>query len=262
MAHPLTHRSHFLEVAALAIKDSLRGVLHISLHNRSICIEAVRLFPDSMTQPSKSVVRRVDYLAEKVARRTAGIVHQYLDPAIPEDWQLTTFDKIIHQDAGAHYFAKITYDNMKLAIAYLAPRMAAPADNFFISEMLAAHAFRKAKISPIEKEANFHYAACVLSQMLKCGVVRPNTSRYADENRHQESQKLASVICFAHMLWLLIARDITSKDIASKNMVQAKQLALLHTCCDLALVLYDQIQGAGHTPDELARLLSTYAKIV
>ena len=93
--------------------------------------------------------------------------------------------------------------------------------------------------------------------MLKCGVVRPNTSRYADENRHQESQKLASVICFAHMLWLLIARDITSKD-----MVQAKQLALLHTCCDLALVLYDQIQEAGHTPDELTRLLSTYAKIV
>ena len=53
------------------------------------------------------MVTQVDDLGEKIAQRTADILHRYLDPDIPYDWQHTTFTKIIQHDAATRYFAKL-----------------------------------------------------------------------------------------------------------------------------------------------------------
>ena len=105
---------------------------------------------------------------------------------------------------------------MKLVTAYLAPRMVS-ADKLFISEMRAAYAFRKAKVPLTIEEAHFHDAASVFSQMLKCGVIRPIPRFHANGSYQENSQKFVTVSGFAHMLWLLIAREICSKDITTRS---------------------------------------------
>ena len=145
---------------------------------------------------------------------------------------------------------------MKLATAYLAPRIPST-DNLFISEMRAARAFRRAKIPAVEESRHFHHAASLLRQMLSQGVVRPHARLPAYPRLTEENQKFVTVSCFAYMVWLLIARDMPAH-----SMTPNKEHALLYTCCDLALVVNDQIRDAGHATDELARLLSTYARMV
>ncbi len=251
MAYHTTVGSQIFDIATLAIKDSLRGFRHISLYVRSVWVRAIVYFPSFLKKPSKSLVRRVDHLAEHVERTTANVVHQYLDPDITRDSEMATFSKIIIKDDAPRLFAKTTYDNLKLANTYLGPRVA-PSEAFFISEMLSACAFRKARIRVDAVGEESTNAALVLVQLLNQGVLRTSRSVNAYRSSRKDIRKFAEVTCFAHMLWLLIARDYEPE----------REHHLLHACCDLSLVIHEQINEAGGDIDKLAKLLSIHARMV
>ena len=251
MAYYSTISSQIYHVAGLVIKDGLRGVRHILLYLRSVGIRGISLFPAFLKRPSTSVVRRVDSLAEHVERRVAHVVHQYLDPAITRDSEMATFSKIaIRQDAPC-LFAKTTYDNLKPALLYVRQRVELQED-FFISEMLSACAYRKAQVDVSANADDYKNGASVLIQLMQQGVIRTHKSRNAYRSSNPKIQKVAEIAYFAHMLWLLIARDYRA----------AYENHLLYACCDLSFVIHDQIRQAGHDTEHLARLLRTHVEIV
>ena len=251
MAHHSTISSQIYDVAGLAIKDTLRGFRHISLYLRSVGIRIIHLFPAVLRNPSKSVVCRVDHLAEHVERRAATVVHHYLDPDITRDSEMATFARIAIKEDAPRLFAKTTYDNLKPTLAYLKAQ-AGIGEEFFISEMLSACAYRKAKVEASRNGDEYANAASVLSQLMRQGVIRTNKSLNAYRSSNPDIRKLTEITYFAHMLWLLIARDYEPE----------REHHLLHACCDLSSVIHGQISEAEHDIDELARLLRFHAEMV
>ncbi len=251
MAHHSTIGSQIYHMAGLVIKDMCRGLRYILLYLRSIGIRVISVFPAFLKKPSKSVIRHVDTLAEHVERRVGNAIHQYLDPAITRDSEMATFAKIVIQEDAPRLFAKTTYDNLKLTLAYVQQR-AGLKEEFFISEMLSACAYSKAEIDASANEDAYKNASSVLIQLMKQGVIRTHRSLNAYRSSDPEIQKIAEITYFAHMLWLLLARDYELK----------REYHLLHACCDLSSVIHAQIRAAGHDNKALAQLLRTHAEIV
>ena len=214
-------------------------------------MRVIAIFPTFLKKPSTSIVRHVDTFAGHMERHIGNAIHQYLDPAITRDSEMATFTKIIIQDDAPCLFAKTTYDNLKPTLAYVQQRIGLK-EEFFISEMLSACAYRKAEINISSHENTYNNASCVLIQLMKQGVIRTHRSLNAYRSNDKNIQKTVEITYFAHMLWLLLARDYKIE----------QEHHLLHACCDLSAVIHGQIKQAGHDKQALARLLQTHAEIV
>lgn len=251
MAHHSITSSEIYHTVGLVIKDMCRGVKYILLYLRSVGIRAIAVFPTFLKKPSKSIVRHVDTFAEHVERHIGNAIHQYLDPAITRDSEMATFTKIVIQDDASRLFAKTTYDNLKPTLAYVQHRIGLKQD-FFISEMLSACAYRKAEIHISSEKYIYNNAASVLIQLMKQGIIRTHRSLNAYHSNDTNIQKTVEIAYFAHMLWLLLARDYEAK----------REHHLLYACCDLSAVIHNQIKDAKHDKNTLAQLLQTHAEIV
>jgi hypothetical protein len=197
------------------------------------------------------VVRRIDNFAEQVKKKTTTVVHQYFDPAITRDSEVATFAKIVLHDDAPLIFAKTSLKYLDLTLEYLTPKPELK-EQFFISEMLSALAYRKANIEKVEEVDEFSSAAVVLSQLMKQGAIRTHKGLNAYHSQDQDVRKLVGVSYFAHMLWLLIARDYEPE----------LEHPLLYSCCDLSSVIFEQIVEAGQDVEKLSRLLRLHAEMV
>lgn len=243
--------SYAYDNAALVLKECLRGMRHLTLYARYLGLRIVSSFPGFLRRPTRSVVTRVDHLAEQVERRTAIVIHQYLDPAITRDSQTATFSKVIAREDAPVVFAKTSYDNLKLIVAYLSPTLEVE-DKFFISEMLSACAYRKAAVHFAEFEKDRTKAGLLTAQMMHQGVIRTHISTNAVKSPSANVARLAKVSCFAHMLWMVIARDYAPEH----------ENDLLYACCDLSAVIAGQIEEADEDPRKLGEILKVHAEII
>lgn len=243
--------SYFYDNAALILKECLRGARHLTLYARYLGLKVLSSFPAFIRRPTRSVVTRVDHLAEEVERRTSFVIHQYLDPDITRDSQTATFSKIIIREDAPVVFAKISYDNLKLIVAYLSPTLEVD-DKFFISEMLSACAYRKSAAHFAEFEKDRTKAGLLAAQMMHQGVIRTHNSTNAVKSASANVAQLAKVSCFAHLLWMVIARDYAPE----------QENNLLYACCDLSAVIAGQIEEAGEDPHKLGEILKVHAEII
>lgn len=243
--------SQAVEILGLATKDVLRGFRHVTLYFRAIGVKAIAAFPSFLRKPSKRMVDGIDTIAEQVERRTATVVHQYLDPDITRDSEMATFPKIVVRDDAARLFAKTTYDNLKLTLSYLTPQLELN-ERFFISEMLSACAYRKVVMDNLADYDEYLHAAIVLQQLEKQGAIRTHRSLNAARSNDSEIKKLTQIAYFSHMLWLLVARDYEAE----------REFHLLHACCDLSAVIYEQIAEAEGDREKTADLLRIHAEMV
>lgn len=236
---------------ALVLKEGLRGARYLVKSARHGCVRLFHAMPSAIRRPILGLVAQFDTIAERVDRRTSNAAHHYLDPAIARDSDTATFSKIIARQDASVLFAKITYDNLKLIIAYLSPTMEIE-EKFFISEMLSACAYRKAAARFDSLERDSDKAGLLAAHLLVQGVVRTPASTNAAKSANSDIGRLARVSSFANMLWLVVARDY----------VPEREEHLLYACCDLALVIAEQIEGAGQDDAQLGALLQSHAEII
>lgn len=244
-------RSYVFDNVVLVLKEGLRGIRHLSLYARSLGLRVTSHLPGFLRRPTRSAVSHVDHIAEKVERRTSNVVHHYLDPEITRDSETATFAKILSRENAPVLFAKTTYDNLKITLEYLSPSLEVN-DKFFISEMLSACAYRKAASNFDSLDEDCTKAGLLVAQLIRQGAIRTHMSKNATKSSELNVIQLAKVSCFAHMLWLVIAREY----------VPERERDLLYACCDLCVVIFEQIEEAGDDPQKLGELLKVHAEII
>lgn len=248
---PASADSYFFGGVALPIKEALRGIRHVVMVARDVAICFKDRLPDSLRSFGTAVIMRFDRFAAKVDRNSSLAVHRFLDPAISRDAETAAFSRLISRDAAAILFAKVAYDNLKLTIPYIC-RNTELHESFFVSEMLAAFAYRKAAKGFPDTSDDIEKAALLLSSMCHSGVIRTAVSANAFRSSDDAIRGLAGMANFATVLWLVVARDCTPEG----------EEGLLFACCDLAIVLAPQIDEAGEDSTRLNALLNTHADMV
>lgn len=251
MQNEYTFSAFVFDNVVLVLKEGLRGVRHLSLYARSLGLRVTSYLPGFIRRPTRSAVSHVDHIAERIERRTSDVVHHYLDPEITRDSETATFAKILDRENAAVLFAKTTYDNLKITLNYLSPTLEV-SDKFFISEMLSACAYRKSAAHFNDFEEDYTKAGLLVAQLIRQGAIRTRKSKNAARSSELNVTQLAIVSCFAHMLWLVIAREY----------VPERERDLLYACCDLSLVISKQIEEAGDDPLMLGELLKVHAEII
>lgn len=236
---------------AIALKEGLRGARYMALTGRMLFLQLVSKLPFGLKTPITKSVHKFDVIAQRVDEETSKVVHHYLDPSIARDSDNATFSKIIARDDASVVFAKTSYDNLKQIVNYLSPHIGIE-QKFFISEMLSACAFRKAFSQFQSVDGDHTRAAILVEQLLQQGAIRTQTSSNAAKSDIPEIAQLARVSCFANMLWLSLARDY----------VPDREEDLLYACCDLALVIDQQIEDATGDIEKFGELLKYHAEIV
>lgn len=251
MQSEYTFSAYVFDNVVLVLKEGLRGIRHISLYVRSLGLRVTSYLPEFIRRPTRTAVSHVDHIAEKVERRTSDVVHYYLDPEITRDSESATFAKILVRENAAVLFAKTTYDNLKITLDYLSPTLEV-SDKFFISEMLSACAYRKSSGQFNGFEDDYNKAGLLVAQLIRQGAIRTGKSKNAVKSSELNVTQLVKVSCFAHMLWLVIAREY----------VPERERDLLYACCDLSVVIFEQIEAAGDDPQKLGELLKVHAGII
>lgn len=236
---------------ALVLKEILRGARYIALSLRYFWGEIIKSFPGFIRGPIFTMVNRFDKFAEKVDRKTSNAAHHYLDPTIARESKSATSAKIIVREDASVVFAKTTYDNLKRIVGYLSSTMDIK-EKFFISEMLCACAYRKSAHIFTDLEQDKAKAGLLNASIIRQGIIRTHISSNAAYSPVQKIRKLARISSFAHMLWLVVARDYLPE----------REEDLLYACCDLAYVIASQIEDAGEDYQKLDELLKAHAKII
>lgn len=237
--------------AALLLKEGLRGIRYVTLLARNFWVKVFTSLPSNLRRPVLSLMNQFDRFAEKIDRKTSTVAHYYLDPDIARDPDTATFSKIIVKEDAPVVFAKTSYDNLKLIVVYLSEVMNIE-EKFFISEMLSACAYRKSVDRFSEFAKDYPKSGLLVSKLMQMGVIRTHTSANAVNSQNENIRKLAMVSCFSNMLWLVVARDF----------IPEREKELLYACCDLAIVIADQIDDAGDDPEALGEILKYHAEII
>ena len=242
---------HFFGALALPIKDLLRGIRHVLLgiRNQVSCLK--NRLPRSLRRLGDMLIGRIDGLAARVDRNSSLVIHRYLDPEISRDAETAAFSKLIQREEAPMLFAKIAYENLKSTTDYLC-RTAEHHDRFFISEMFAALAYRKAAQAFGDTETDLEKASVLLSSLLQTGPVRTASSTNAAVSPDEDVRQLARAASFAIVLWLVVARDCTPEG----------EEQLLFACADLSLAIIDRIEEAGEDSAELHMLLTEHVEVV
>lgn len=248
---PVLTGNYFFGGVALPVKEALRGVRHVLLSVRGAALRSGDRLPRPLRAFGGEAAGRLDRLAARVDRNSSLVAHRYLDPAISRDAETAAFSRLVQHGDAAVLFAKVAYDNLKLTVPYMC-RNAERQESFFISEMLAAMAYRKAARRFAGRDDDIEKAALLLAAMLRTGVVRTAASANAAQSSEQAVRRLARMATFATVLWLVVARDCTPQG----------EEKLLFACCDLAIVLAPEIDAAGDDGGQLAALLKTHAGMV
>lgn len=250
--------------AATVLKESLRGVRHVILYIRGKFLSLFGILPNFVAKPVDSVTVRVDNIAERFDRRTSKVVHKYLDPSPHVDPRSLTLAQALEQD-DPYLFAKNTYDNMKIVVPYISEQLS-KTDQYFISEFFAACSFRRAmstysKLKTNSKISNalfsytgehFELAGHLTHQLIKLGVIRTKHSVNAVSSADSLVNRVASLSCFAVMLYLLISRKPSEE----------REDYLLLLCCDLSLNVADEIMHAKGNPAALGKMLQQNAALI
>lgn len=236
---------------ALPLKEALRGIRHLmrAIRDRVVC--ALSTLPDRIRPFGSAAVRRFDNIADRVDRRSSRIAHRYFDPQIAPDAQTAAFAKLVKRNDAPVFFAKVAYDNLKLVTAYVCGSLE-HAENYYISEMLAALAYRRVESQFADLGSDRERAALLLSSMYRIGIIRTSASTNAAKSADLTVEKLARVACFSSMLWLNVEKDCAPEG----------EEALLLTCCDLAIAVADEIVEAGDDAEALGTLLSANVELV
>jgi len=184
------------------------------------------------------VVDRFDRIADRVNRNTSRIAHRYLDPKVSRKADVAVLSRLAAlDDANASViFAKLSYDNMKNAVAYLCNRCDS-SSSFFISEMLGAVAYGKAAGSFKSEIPEAEKAAALMQSLLQIGMLRTGNSANAANAQQRTTRQIASLSAFATVLWLIIERELTPES----------EEELLIDCCDLSLAQSEAIETAFDT---------------
>lgn len=241
-----------IRALVLSIKDGLRGIRHILISLRNSLSRVGKVSPAPVRQFGQVLVHHFDQLADRVDRNTSSMVHRYLDPAISRRADVAVLSRITTFDeaTASVIFAKISYDNLKTAIAYLCDKT----DNeghFFVSEALGAVAYGRAaagfEAAGQENASDENARAAVLSQaLLRVGMVRTGGSANAASAADAATRKIAELGVFASVLWLVIERESTPES----------EDGLLIDCCDLALAQAETITSALEDTQLLAELVT------
>ncbi len=252
----MDHRStsthaYYLHGAALPVKDVLRGVRHGLRSIRNTAVSLQSKLPGPLGALGASTIGHVDRFVAKVDQNSSLVAHRYLDPEVARNGGTAAFAQLITRPDAAVLFAKIAYDNLKLVISYICEDLDRN-DRYFISETLAAIAYQRAAGGFAARTDEIEKAALVLEAMLRVGVVRTSTSTSAAHSADDTVRQPAVTACFAVMLWLLVERDHGPED----------EEPLLLACCDLAMVLREEIAAAGEDAETLADLLKTHVDMV
>ena len=229
---------------ALSLKEALRGIRHVLRATRDRIACALSALPGRFKPMGSAAVRRFDRLAYRVDRRSSDIAHRYFDPQITPDANTAALAKLIGRDDAAILFAKVAYDSLKTATGYVGEALD-QRDNFFISEMLGALAFRRAETGFGDAQNDRERAALLLVSMYRTGIVRTAATVNATRSTKRSVERTARISCFAVILWLSVEKSFAPED----------EAALLFACCDLAIAIGDEIVSAGDDADALEALL-------
>lgn len=236
---------------ALPLKEGLRGVRHIlrAIRDRVACV--LSSLPDKLRPFGSAAVKQFDRIADRVDRRSSYLAHRYFDPQIAPDAKTAAFSKLIKRDDAAVFFAKVAYDNLKLVTAYICNSLERE-ENYFISEMLAALAFRRAEARFAGATSDREKAGLLLASMYQTGILRTSASANATKSTDASIEKLARIAGFSTMLWLNVEKDCAPEG----------EEALLFACCDLAIAIADDVMSAGDDAEKLTDLLSLNSGLV
>lgn len=236
---------------ALPLKEALRGIRHIlrAVRDRVACV--LSALPNRVRPLGSAAVKQFDRVADRVDRRSSYLAHRYFDPQIAPDAETAALSKLIKRDDAAVFFAKVAYDNLKLVTAYICHSLGHE-ENYFISEMLAALAFRRAESRFATTTSDREKAGLLLASMYQTGILRTSASANAAKSADASVEKLARIAGFSTMLWLNVEKDCAPEG----------EEALLFACCDLAIAIADDIVSAGDDAEELTELLSANAGLV
>lgn len=229
---------------ALPLKEALRGIRHIMRATRDRFACVLSSLPDKIRPLGSAAVDRFDRIADRVDRRSSYIAHRYFDPQIAPDAGTAALAKLIKRNDAPVFFAKVAYDNLKLVTAYSCDALERE-ENYFISEMLAALAYRRVESQILTSNDDKERAGLLLSSMYRTGVIRTSASINAVKSADPAVEKLARISCFSTMLWLNVEKDCAPEG----------EEALLFACCDMAIAVADEVVQAGDDVEALAKLL-------